>query len=141
MYCLNRIGRVNNPADFLRVAEVDRQIVPLFPPRLNHDGVFIAPGFLQFIQSRFSRLLVQRLVYKLKISQERPVVLRADIAQRVAYLVDNAELDLGFGEYCLYRFWEPRQAINIIQPCTKSVRLTAKKPPNIVYITTTAAVR
>jgi hypothetical protein len=32
------------------------------------------------------------------------------------------------------------KAINMIQPCTKSVRLTAIKPPNKVYATTTPAV-
>ncbi|SPU01251.1 Uncharacterised protein [Bacillus tequilensis] len=32
-------------------------------------------------------------------------------------------------------------AANMIAPCTKSVRLTARKPPNNVYNTTTAVVK
>ena len=80
-------------ADVLRVLEVRGQMLPFGPPGLDHDRVFFAPQRFQFVERRFG--LAQRFgpVDPLQIDQERLVVFRCHVAQRVADLVHDAELN------------------------------------------------
>ena len=87
-------------------------MLPFGPPGLDHDGVFFAPQRFQLVECRFR--LAKRLgaVDPFQVNQERLVIFRGDVAQRVTDLVHDAELHFGIRINRGNRLRKARQAVD-----------------------------
>ncbi len=102
MIPFDRIGRVDQFVYLRCVLKIAAQILPVIPPGTDDDWIFLAPFGVEIGQLRFSLFQCCSLVDRLQVCKELLLVLAGDVLERVAYLVDYAELRISLREHCVY---------------------------------------
>ena len=97
MYRLHRIGGIDGRTDIAGVFEVSGQGWPFAAPGLDNHRVFVPPLGFQLLQGRFGSIQRSDFIHALEVSHKGFLMLGGDILQRVADLVDDAQLYLGVG--------------------------------------------
>ena len=67
---LNLVRRIDHPAQFLRILEVSRYLLPVVSPAGHRGRVFPTPVLLQKIQALFSLLQCGSLIYAFQVLHE-----------------------------------------------------------------------
>jgi len=81
-------------------------------PRLDDNRILPAPFRPEPVKRNLADILRHGPIFGLQILHEFLLTLAPDILHRVAYLMDDAELDGGLGIHTLYCFGEAFQAID-----------------------------
>lgn len=96
MYRFDDVSHEDNTAEIDRIHEVVGKIFLLDTPRLAEDRVFETSLFFNLVELYFDYFFRYALIDQLEIFDELLLVLQSHISYRVAFLMNDAELDIRF---------------------------------------------
>lgn len=94
MVALDHVRGIDELADFRRILEKCRELVPVAAPRADDEGILAAPCLLETIKLYKCHFFCCRFVDRLQIGRHLLKVLVGYIARGIADLVDDALLNL-----------------------------------------------
>ena len=92
-YC---IGCVDKFPDHGRILEIFGKAFPIVFPGFDDNRILFSPFGFQTLKLSLSSLFAYSGIYPLQISQKHFLILAANILQRVAYLMNDTQLYIGF---------------------------------------------
>ena len=111
----NGVGGIDGPPYLERIGEEGGEDIPVILPALNTGWILLAPGLFEFHQMGKRLVLGRRAIYTFQIGHKRLDVFPAYEPAAGPDLVDDAALNLRFGESRSDSFAEACQTIHTKQ--------------------------